>query len=95
MMLVPNDIASDNVSPHVVGTKGPVVHLAHLVEILNSNDFPKHGNYDHHKMIALKDESYDHFRFSIPMISPQLYTVQPVYGHYLIINPCLVMSDMN
>ena len=59
MMLIPNDIASDNVSPHVVGTKGPVVHLAHLVEILNSNDFPKHGNYDHHKMIALKDESYE------------------------------------
>ena len=57
MMLIPNDIASDNVSPHVVGTKGPVVHLAHLVEILDSNDLPKHGNHDHHKMVSLNMET--------------------------------------
>ena len=39
-ILLPNDIAGDNVSPHVVGTKGPVVHLANLIQILDSDDLP-------------------------------------------------------
>ena len=41
IMLKAYDIASDN---HVVGTKCPVVHLAHLVDVLDSNDLPKHEN---------------------------------------------------
>ena len=64
MVDIPNDNASDNVSPHVVGTKGPVVHLAHLVEILDSNDLPKHGNYDHHKMMKAMIASDYRFQLS-------------------------------
>ena len=63
MVDIPNDIASDNVSPHVVGAKCPVVHLAHLVDILDSNDLPKHGNYDHHQIMMNRSSpsNVDHF----------------------------------
>ena len=41
MMVLPNDVPSLNVSPHVMGTKGPVVHLAHFIDILDANDLPR------------------------------------------------------
>ena len=36
-MVIPNDVPSLNVSPHVMGTKGPVVHLAHFIKVLDAN----------------------------------------------------------
>ena len=45
-ILLPNDIAGDNVSPHVVGTKGPVIHLAHLIDVFDSYYLPKESNIE-------------------------------------------------
>ena len=45
--MIPYDIAGHNVSPHVMRTKGPVVHLANFVEIFDSNDLPKNENFYH------------------------------------------------
>ena len=41
MIVLPDDVPSLNVSPHVVGAKGPVVHLAHFIDILDANDLPR------------------------------------------------------
>ena len=41
MIKAPDYITSVNIRPHVMGSKGPMVHLAHFVQILNSYDLPE------------------------------------------------------
>ena len=41
MIKAPDYIASVNIRPHVMGSKGPMVHLTHFIQILNSYYLPE------------------------------------------------------
>ena len=76
----------------MMGTKGPVVHLANLVEIFNSNDFPTNENFYHLieiviPMISLRMKTLRiSLRYSIPMMSLQMKTIAGNGGNQNIVS---------